>query len=100
MNLSPAEIELLRSETKRPAALGIILSFTIIAFIFVSLRLTTRFMVIKNQGFEDYFIAVAMVRTPLTVNLDFFFRVLTLMFVKVGIDRHGRMHGQTCVAPP
>ena len=65
MNLSPAEIELLRGETKRPVALGIILSFTIIAFIFVSLRLSTRFIVIKNQGFEDYFIAVAMVRYAL-----------------------------------
>ena len=62
MNLSPDEIERLRGESKRPAALGIIIAFTVIAFIFVSLRMTTRFMVIRNPGLEDYFMAISMVR--------------------------------------
>ena len=81
MALSLAEIEQLRSESKRPAALGIILSFTIIASIFVSLRLTTRFVVIKNQGLEDYFIAVAMVRLPQRPDYICFYHTLANVYV-------------------
>ena len=61
MNLSPDEIERLRAESKRPTAYGIVISFTILSFILVCMRMTTRFFIIKNPGLEDYFIVVAMV---------------------------------------
>jgi hypothetical protein len=60
-SLPPAQVAELKGQSKGPTTIGIVVSMTILSFLFVTCRLITRFGIIKNPGIEDYVIAIAMV---------------------------------------
>jgi hypothetical protein len=60
-SIPPAELEILKGQTKGPATLITVIIFTSLALLVVLLRLVTRFLIVRNAGAEDYTIAVAMV---------------------------------------
>lgn len=62
MSLTPDQDAARRTDTKQPTALAVVITFTVLAFISVSLRYFTRFITIKNPGWDDYIVGVAMVR--------------------------------------
>lgn len=58
--LSPEQLAILAKEDQGPLTKSIVIAFTVIAFICVSLRLGTRFKY-QAVGWEDYTIVVSMV---------------------------------------
>ena len=70
MNVSSGHISLLEAESKQSLAYGIFISFTTIAFLFVSLRLATRILIIRNPGAEDVLIGAAMVKMPTLIQFS------------------------------
>ena len=70
MDVSSGHISLLEAESKQSLAYGIIISFTTIAFLFVSLRLATRILIIRNPGAEDVLIGAAMVKMPTLIQFS------------------------------
>jgi len=58
--ITPEQYAKLAGESKQGEALGVIISFTILAFITVMLRYFTRFGLLRKPGLEDYLIGVAM----------------------------------------
>jgi len=70
MDVSTGHISLLEAESKQSLAYGIIISFTTLAFLFVSLRFATRILIIRNPGAEDVLIGVAMVRIFALIQLS------------------------------
>lgn len=59
--LSPEQVSKLRHEDRGPLSIRVVVVFTVIAFICVSLRFFTRLKFVRNVGLEDYLIAVSMV---------------------------------------
>lgn len=58
--LTPEQLDELRGETKKPTALGIVISFTILSFVSVALRCFARFFTLRNPGWDDYCIAISL----------------------------------------
>ena len=65
-NFTPEQLAELRLENKQGLATGIVISFTSLAFMFVTLRYATRILLIKCFGAEDWAIGLAMVRCSRT----------------------------------
>ena len=60
-NLTAEELAVLANESKQATAYAIIILFTLLALIIVSLRMYTRLFLIKKPGPEDYIIGISMV---------------------------------------
>lgn len=69
MDLTPEQLAALAAETKGPTTFVVIIFFTVFAFIFVCLRIISKFAVVKSSGTEDYFIGVSMVSASCHDNL-------------------------------
>jgi hypothetical protein len=63
--LSPDQRAELARDDQGPVTKSIVISFTVISFISVCVRLSTRFSY-QNVGSEDYTIAISTVSLPLT----------------------------------
>jgi hypothetical protein len=63
--LSPDQRAELARDDQGPVTKSIVISFTVISFISVCVRLSTRFSY-QNVGSEDYTIAISTVSSPLT----------------------------------
>jgi hypothetical protein len=59
--IPPEQLAALAKEDQGPKVLGIVISFTVLALICVSLRFFARIKFTKLVGWEDYFIALSMV---------------------------------------
>jgi hypothetical protein len=64
--LAPEQLTLLAQDDLGPKVLGIVISFTILAVITVLLRFFTRVRFTQLVGWEDYFVALSVVRIVLT----------------------------------
>lgn len=60
--LTEEQTRALAAETRGPILLGLSISLTILSSIFVVLRVIARFWIIKDSGWEDYTMVMAMVR--------------------------------------
>lgn len=61
MDLPSDELAALRAESKRIPSLAIVIVFTAVSSVIVTLRYATRFAILKQPGLEDYMIGVALV---------------------------------------
>lgn len=61
--IPPQVLAVLAKEDQGPKVVGIVVAFTVLAFISVSLRFFTRIK-FTIVGWEDYFIAISMVWNP------------------------------------
>lgn len=59
--LPPAQLDILAKENRGPGSVGLVVTFTVLAFICVGLRLFSQFYLVRNVGLEDYFITISMV---------------------------------------
>jgi hypothetical protein len=59
--IPPEQLALLASEDHGPRTIGIVIAFTVLAFLSVILRFVTRTRLTHLVGWEDYLIALAMV---------------------------------------
>jgi len=67
--IPPEQLALLAAENHGPKTIAIVVSFTVLAFLCVVLRFVTRTRLTHLVGWEDYFIAFAMVFSdPVTGN--------------------------------
>jgi hypothetical protein len=60
--IPPDQLAILAKEDQGPKILGIVISFTLLALICVFLRFFARLKFTRLLGWEDYFIAISMVR--------------------------------------
>ena len=66
--IPPEQLAILKAEDMGPTCNAIVISFTIIAFISVSLRFYTRAILVRNVGWDDYCILLSMVRPDTSTN--------------------------------
>lgn len=66
MDISPQQIKVLSKEDQAPKIIAIVVSFTVLTFLFVALRIFTRLKYTGYVGLEDYFIGLSMVCQCLT----------------------------------
>ena len=59
--IPPEQLAILVKENQGPKVIGIVITFTVFAFICVVLRFFARIKFTKLVGWEDYFIAISMV---------------------------------------
>jgi nitrate reductase gamma subunit len=60
--ISPSELALLAKQDQGPKVVALVILFTVIALICVLLRFVARIRFTRLTGWEDYFIAISMVR--------------------------------------
>ncbi|PSN66331.1 hypothetical protein BS50DRAFT_635470 [Corynespora cassiicola Philippines] len=60
MGMTPQEIAALEAEDTGPMTMGLVITFTIFAFICVTLRLFGRIFLSRNAGWEDWFIVASL----------------------------------------